>query len=146
MRQLFWPIVVASSILTNIALAQTNAPALISPDSISWRGSPLMPGNEIGSVLGAPSKPGLYIFRVKMPAGARIPPHTHPDERNTTVLAGTIWVGVGETFDESKVVAVPTGAVYVVPANLPHYVWAKDGDAMYQESGIGPSATTVIKR
>ena len=146
MRFAIWTIAALSSIFSTIVFAQTSAPTLISPDNISWRGSPLTPGNEIGSILGAPSKPGMYIFRVKMAAGARIPPHTHPDDRNTTVLTGTIWVGVGETFDEAKMVAVPAGAVYVVPATMPHYVWAKEGEAIYQESGVGPSATTVIKR
>ena len=146
MRQVVWAIVVPSSISANIAFAQANAPAPISPDSVPWRGSPTAPGIQVGWFLGAQDKPGLYVFRIKLAAGARIPPHTHPDERNTTVLAGTIYVGFGETFDESKMVAVPTGAIYVAPANLPHYVWAKDGEAMYQESGIGPTATTVIKR
>jgi hypothetical protein len=45
------------------------------------------------------------------------------------VLLGTIDVGFGENFDETKVVAIPTGGMYVAPAGLPHYVWAKDGGA-----------------
>jgi quercetin dioxygenase-like cupin family protein len=76
--------------------------------------------------------------------GGKIPPHTHPDERNSTVLSGTIYLGFGDTFDESNVVAIPTGAVYATPANVPHYVWAKDGDAIYQESGVGPTGTSFI--
>jgi quercetin dioxygenase-like cupin family protein len=85
-------------------------------------------------------------IRMKLAAGARIPPHTHPDPRSSTVLAGTIWVGFGETFDEAALVAVPAGAVYVAPAGVPHYVWAKDGEAIYQESGVGPTATTPVER
>ncbi len=62
------------------------------------------------------------------------------------MLAGTLYVGFGETFDETKVVTIPTGAVYVAPANVPHYVWAKDGEAMYQEAGVGPTGTSFITR
>ena len=76
----------------------------------------------------------------------RIAPHTHPDERNSTVLSGTLYVGFGAVFDASKVVAVPAGAVYAAPANVAHYVWAKDGDVTYQEVGIGPTATTPFTR
>ncbi len=83
---------------------------------------------------------------MKLAAGGRIPPHTHPDERNSTVLAGTLYVGFGEDFDESKTVAIPAGAVYVTPANTPHYVWAKEGDAIYQEAGVGPTGTSFIGR
>ena len=43
-------------------------------------------------------------------------------------------------------VVIPAGAVYVTPAHVPHYIWAKDGEALYQESGIGPTATVIIKR
>ena len=68
----------------------------------------------------------------------------HPDERSSTVLSGTIYVGFGEIFDEARLVAIPAGAVYVAPANVPHYVWAKDGEAVYQEAGVGPTATTII--
>ena len=84
------------------------------------------------------------MLRVKLAAGGRIPPHTHPDERNSTVLQGVLYVGFGRTFDESKLVAIPTGAVCVIPAEVPHYVWAKGGDVVYQEAGVGVTATIFI--
>ncbi len=60
------------------------------------------------------------------------------------MLEGTIYVGFGEKFDENNVVAVPTGGVYVAPAGVPHYIWAKDGPALYQEGGMGPTGATFI--
>ena len=131
--------------LINHAYAQTDKPKPISPDSIIWSSPPTIPGLQAGWVVGAQDKPGLYILRVKLKAGTIIPPHTHPDERSTTVLAGTIYVGFGEVIDQSKVVAVPTGSVYVVPANVPHYILAKGDQAIYQESGYGPTANKMIK-
>jgi quercetin dioxygenase-like cupin family protein len=129
----------------SIALAQNNSPTPILPDTVKWQSSPIAPGLQAAWFVGAQDKPGLYAQRVKLPAGSKIPPHTHPDERFSTVLSGTIYVGFGENFDENKVVAIPAGGMYVAPAGLPHYVWAKDGDAVYQESGIGPTATNIIK-
>jgi quercetin dioxygenase-like cupin family protein len=134
------------SLFPHLAAAQGIAPAPLLPDSFRWLSPPDNAALKSAWILGNEQKPGPYILRVKLAAGGRIPPHTHPDERNSTALSGTIYVGFGETFDESKVVAIPAGAVYVIPANVPHYVWAKDGDAIYQESGVGPTGTSFIKR
>ena len=129
-----------------LAMGQNDAaPVPILPDSIRWVSPPNMSGVQAAWILRNERKPGAYILRVKLAAGVRIPPHTHPDERNTTVLRGTIYVGFGETFDEKKVVAIPAGAVYVAPANIPHYIWAKDSDAMYQEAGIGPTGMALTE-
>ena len=73
--------------------------------------------------------------------GGKIPPHTHPDKRYSTVLKGNLYVGFGSEADEAKVFVVPEGGVYVAPAKVPHYLWAKDGDVVYQEAGTGPTAT-----
>jgi quercetin dioxygenase-like cupin family protein len=139
-------ILVAVNIFSDLAIAQGVAPEPILPGSLQWSSPPNMSGIKGAWVLGAEQKQGLYILRVKLSSGAMIPPHTHPDERNTTVLTGTIYVGFGENFDEDKVVAVPAGAVYIAPANVPHYVWAKEGDAIYQEAGTGPTRTLFIDR
>jgi hypothetical protein len=60
------------------------------------------------------------------------------------VLQGVLYVGFGRTFDESKLVAIPTGAVCVIPADLPHYVAAKEGDVIYQEAGVGITGTMFL--
>lgn len=128
--------------MAQAALAQT-APQPILPDALKW---PTAADGAAQStyVVGAADRAGLYAQRVRMPAGAKIMPHTHPDERMSVVLEGTIYVGFGEKFDEAAVVAVPTGAVYVAPVGVPHYVWAKDGPALYQEHGMGPTAAKFL--
>lgn len=131
---------------STFAVAQGNAPEPLLPGRLRWASPPNVSGLQAVWVLGAAQQPGPYLLRVKLAAGGRIPPHTHPDARNTTVLAGTLYVGFGETFDEAKVVAIPSGAVYVAPANVPHYGWAKDGDTLYQEAGAGPTGTVFIQR
>ena len=125
---------------------QVSLPTPILPSTVKWSPSTATPGLESAWFVGAPEKQGIYAQRVRLPAGAKIAPHTHPDERFSVVLSGTIYVGFGEVFDEQSVAAIPAGGMYIAPAGVPHYVWAKDGDATYQESGIGPTAVNFIKR
>jgi quercetin dioxygenase-like cupin family protein len=127
-----------------LAIAQNEAPIPLVPENFSWRSVPGNPALESAWILGDGQQAGPYILRVKLAAGGRIPPHTHPDGRNSTVLQGVLYVGFGRTFEESKVVAIPTGAVCVIPAEVPHYVWAKDGDVLYQEAGVGITRTIFI--
>ena len=130
--------------VVGIAVAQDQIPIPIAPESVRWTSPPTLPGVQGAWFLGAQDKAGVYLFRVRLAAGARIPPHTHPDARSSTVLSGTLYVGFGHTVDESRMVAVPAGAVYVAPAAVAHYLWARDGEVVYQESGIGPTATTIL--
>jgi quercetin dioxygenase-like cupin family protein len=133
-----------------MALARAGAvaaePLPVLPGDLRWASPPGNAAVQGAWVVGSEAKPRPYLFRVKLAAGAKIPPHTHPDERSSTVLAGTIYVGFGTTFDETAAVAVPAGAVYVAPAGVAHYVWAKDGEAVYQEAGAGPTATLPVAR
>ncbi len=137
--------VITLSMVALTSMAQTPLPSPILPDAIRYISPPGLQGIQVAQILGDPKKAEPYLVRVKLAAGARIPPHTHPDARSTTVLAGTLHVGFGEKFDESKVVAIPAGGIYVAPAGVPHYVWARDGDALYQEAGTGPTAVMFVK-
>lgn len=139
-----WLGLLACGLLLAAMQVRGNGPAPILPDTLEWK-SP--PGNTLVQgawVVGAEGQTGNYLLRIRLAHGGKIAPHTHPDERNTTVLSGTLYVGFGATFDESSVTPVPAGAVYVAPANTPHYVWARDGEVIYQEAGSGPTATLFI--
>lgn len=121
--------------------AEPTAPQVVLPAALTWTSPPNNPSLQAAWALGEEKKPGPYLLRVKLAAGGKIAPHTHPDERNSTVLSGTLYVGFGRTFDPAKVVAIAPGGVYVVPADMPHFVWAKEGEVVYQEAGIGPTGT-----
>jgi quercetin dioxygenase-like cupin family protein len=132
------------SLISGLASAPSEAPIALVPENLSWRSPPDNPALESAWVLGNGKESGPYILRVKLAAAGRIPPHTHPDERNSTVLEGVLYIGFGRAFDESKLVAIPTGAVCVIPADVPHYVWAREGNVIYQEAGVGVTATIFI--
>jgi quercetin dioxygenase-like cupin family protein len=133
-----------SCALLKFAQGQAVAPKPISPDSAQFSSAPGTESVHAVWLVGAAGKPGLYIVRVRIKANTTIPPHTHPDERSTIILSGTVYVGFGEVFDPGKAVAVRAGSVYVVPANMPHYISTKDGNAIYQETGYGPTASKLI--
>ena len=110
------------------AAAQTSQPLPIVAENLHWTTSPS--GAQVAWVVGVEKDPNLYLLRVKLPQGTKTSPHTHPDERIFMVLTGTLLVGFGEAFDETKLVPVPTGAAFVVPAGVPHYAWAKEGEML----------------
>jgi len=133
--------------LLGLALASTAAeapaPRVVMPDRLTFTSPPPIPDLKSAFVLGAESEPGLYAIRVRLKAGGRVPVHTHPDTRYSTILSGTLYVGFGTVADDSRMTAVPAGAVYVAPANVPHFLWARDGEVVYQEAGMGPTGTQM---
>ena len=101
-------------------------------------GPPSLPkGARIAVLEGDPSKEGPFTFRVKLPDGYRIPPHTHPKVERITVIAGTFNLGMGKTFDESKMHEMPAGTYGYWPAGMVHYAAAK-GETVLQLHGAGP--------
>src|SRR6187399_3200322 len=74
------------------------------PDKLDWKdGPPSLPkGAKIAVLEGDPGKEGPFVFRVKVPDGYRIPPHTHPKMERVTVISGTFKLGMGDKFDQTK--------------------------------------------
>ena len=95
------------------------------------------PGAAIAILEGDPAKEGPFVFRVKVPDGYRIPPHTHPKTERVTVIAGTFNIGMGDAFDAKKTQAMPAGTYGHWPAGMHHFVWAK-GETVIQFHGDGP--------
>ena len=115
----------------------------LTPDEFTWVPTPT--GNLQALFAGDPKKAGLYAYRTRFPANFRNRPHFHPDERIVTVVSGTLYVGYGEEFDESKMKALPAGSIFVEPPKQSHFVWAKDGEVIIQVIGNGPSGTTLVQ-
>ncbi len=115
------------------------------PADVKWKDSPI-PGVQTAVISGDPTQSGLYVIRAKLSPGAKVMPHTHPDTRYDTVLAGEVYFGFGETFDASNAKLYPAGAQITVPANMPHFALVKNGEAVLQEVGIGPSAYVAYKK
>jgi|SRR5580700_11220828 quercetin dioxygenase-like cupin family protein len=112
--------------------------AILSED-IEWKPFPAFPPTaRLAVVVGQPSQPGLYTTRVKVPHGLKLMPHRHPEDRVYTVISGVFYIGLGDKFQEDKLVAYPPGAVVVLPGNVSHFHWAKSGEYVTQITAIGP--------
>lgn len=111
----------------------------LAPDDVDWKPFAAFPAAaRLAVLVGDPSAPSPYVIRVKAPAGVRLMPHRHPEDRVYTVISGIFYIGLGETFDADKLVAYPPGSVVVLPGGTPHFHWAKSGEYITQISAIGP--------
>jgi uncharacterized RmlC-like cupin family protein len=88
----------------------------------------------------------MYVYRSKLEAGSKNMPHWHSEERTAIIISGTLYYGLGEQWDENKLVAFPAGTFFSEPPKMPHFAWAKDGQVILQVTGIGPASTTLIGR
>jgi quercetin dioxygenase-like cupin family protein len=132
--------IIASVSLAALLRAQGGTVQAVRPEQIQWRQHPALSSGAMRAVVyGDPTKPGLYATRLRSPAGLKIMPHTHPEDRIYTVISGTLYLGVGDTYDESKLVAYPQGSVVYLPAKLSHYQLAKADGYEIQISGMGPT-------
>ncbi len=128
-------------------VAATPAPHnAFTPDSVPYGPVPafIPPGAQIAVLEGNPAATtGDFTIRLKMPDGYIIPPHWHPNRENVTVLSGTLEVGMGDKFDESKMSPFPAGSFAYLDPDMHHYVKAK-GPAVVQVHGMSPVAFNYV--
>ena len=128
-----------------VSAQSTGGPIVKLPQEIVFKGGDGPPQTIV--IYGDPTKPGLFVTRIRFSPGWKDPPHWHPDpERTVVVLSGTFYVGPGEKWDESKFKAYPAGTFYSEPHKAPHFTWAKDGEVLYQESGTNPTGIEFIRQ
>jgi len=100
------------------------------------------PGAKMVLIYGDPKQEGPYIFRVKFPAGYKLPAHKHQDQRIVTVLQGNYWSAIGEQFEQAKLQKFTPGSFYVTEADAPHFSWAET-EVIIQEQGMGPISSPI---
>ena len=100
------------------------------PDQIEWKGRPGS-ANQTATLFGDPSKPGLIVQLLKRGPNDWAQPHTHPNDRILTVLAGTMLIGTGSKFDKENTVALGPGSIVKDFANQAHF------------DGTGPDGLTL---
>jgi quercetin dioxygenase-like cupin family protein len=119
------------------------------PDQIPWTRNAASAvvtaaSNETAVLYGDPTKSGTYVYRSKFAPGSKNMPHWHPEERTVAILSGTLYYGLGEQWDESKLIALPAGTFLAEPPKTTHFTWAKEGEVILQVTGIGPTGTTLV--
>jgi quercetin dioxygenase-like cupin family protein len=118
---------------------------VVSPDNLKWSAAPpaFPKGAQIAVLSGDPSKEGLYVVRLKLPAGYKVPAHTHPNDENITVISGTFNIGMGDKLDEKKGDALKAGGFFHAPKGMQHYAWFTE-DAIVQLHGMGPQGIIYV--
>ncbi|WP_084705242.1 cupin domain-containing protein [Beijerinckia mobilis] len=99
-------------------------------------------GAQRAVIFGDPSKPGVYVIRVKFPPGVHSNPHFHSEDRHAVVISGTWWNGTGEDISFAKARPVKAGSYVFHPAGKVHWDGAGEEEAIIQITGIGPVTTT----
>lgn len=137
------------AILTLALAVPVHEPArdheVVRPSEIKWQDGPssLPKGAKMVVLEGDPTKDGPFVLRVKLPDGFRIAPHTHPKDERVTVLTGTLFLGMGEKFDEKAATEMPAGSYGRTGANMAHFGFVK-GETILQLHGSGPWAVHYI--
>ncbi|HYR27118.1 MAG TPA: cupin domain-containing protein [Thermoanaerobaculia bacterium] len=107
----------------------------------TWNDAPpSMPkGTKIAVLEGSPAQPGLFTIRLRVPAGSKLAPHTHPRPERVTVLSGKALVTI-----EGKTTAFGSGGFYVNPAEVPHSLEFAEETVM-QLTCEGPWVLTYVE-
>lgn len=126
--------------MTTAKAAAADTKHAFSPDAMQYGPAPAFvpAGGQLTVLEGDPmAASGDYTIRLKMPDGYKIAPHWHPKRENVTVISGTLKVGMGDSFDESKMMAFPAGSFAYLDPDMHHYVKA-GGEVVVQIHGMSP--------
>ena len=117
----------------------------VTADQLQWGPAPpaFPKGAQFAVLAGDPTKDGLYVFRLKVPAGYRVPPHVHPNDENVTVISGTFNIGTGSTFDEKNGKALKAGGFLHMPKGMQHFAWFPE-ETIIQLHGVGPQGIIYV--
>jgi len=103
----------------------------------------LPPGAQLAVLHGNPAEKGMFIIRLRFPAGFSVPPHSHPSSEYVTVISGNLSLGMGDTLDRSAARSLAPGAFVEAPANMNHYAFTDSG-ATIQITAEGPFAVKYV--
>jgi quercetin dioxygenase-like cupin family protein len=128
------------------SLSAEDAPhGMYTPDAIKWGDAPpnVPKGAKLAVLYGDPSKEGLFVVRIKLPASYKIPAHSHPTDEIVTVLSGNFMVGMGDKLAPKAVKGFPAGSTVVAPANVNHFAMTKQPTTI-EISAMGPLAINYV--
>lgn len=138
-------VIIAALLAASPAFAQDRTEA-IDLGAADYNPSPAFEGVETARLYGDNREAGLYATHARLEAGATVAPHVHDVDITTVVTSGTAYVGTGEVYDETALVAYPEGSYFVTPAGSPHFIGAIDGAFSILDHGVGPVVTTLVER
>ncbi|HKS17425.1 MAG TPA: cupin domain-containing protein [Planctomycetota bacterium] len=120
-----------------------SAEVLVRPSDVKWMDGPatLPRGAKVAVLSGDPSKAGLFVMRIKMPADYKIMPHSHPGDEHVTVISGALFVSRGDAFDPQKAKELSEGSYALLPGRNNHFAFTKS-ETIVQLNSLGPWGIT----
>lgn len=113
------------------------------PEQLIWQTLPDSHGVMAAIVTGDPSKPGVYVMRVRFPPHVMDRPHRHSQDRHVTVLQGVWSAGTGSRFDPAAATVLPAGSYMFHPADAVHWDGSNGPEAVVvQITGTGPVSSS----
>jgi len=112
---------------------------------LKWADAPpaLPAGAKIAVLEGDPGKAGLFTIRLQMPAGYKIPAHTHPTAEHVTVISGISQFGMGPKWDSAATHEMTAGGFVTMPAGMQHFAGTTSG-CIVQVHAMGPFEITYV--
>ena len=117
----------------------------VAPGDVKWVKDADGSGVERATLFGDPSKPGIYVQRIRFPRGVMSMPHYHREDRHLLVLSGTWYTGTGDSFAPDKTVPLGPGSYMCHPAGEVHFDGAQEEPVALQVIGYGPTSTVRLK-
>ncbi len=113
------------------------AAAQVNTGDLKWGPAPAVfpAGAQMSVLSGDPTKAGLFVLRLKMPAGYKIPAHQHPSDEYVTVISGDLSLAMSAKL--------APGGFAVAGAKMNHFAFS-NGGAVVQVSAEGPFGMTYV--
>lgn len=116
---------------------------ILAPDQLQWKqGPPSLPTSKVAVLEGNPEKKGFFVMRIRLPAGTKIPAHTHGNVERVTVISGSINLAMGDVQKNPTV--LPVGSYFSLPAGTVHNAWVNE-ETILQIATTGPWSLKLFK-
>jgi len=104
-----------------------------------YRVIPLRPmSGDVEILFGDPEAVGEpFVMRIRELPGTIVPPHSHPVDEHLTVVKGTWYFGLGDTYDVQRLQELKPGTYAFAPKGSSMFGYAPE-EAIVQVHGIGP--------
>ncbi len=91
-------------LVSGVLCLGSTATAQVNTGDLKWGPAPAVfpAGAQMAVLSGDPTKAGVFVIRLKMPAGYKIPAHNHPTDEYVTVVSGELSLGMGDKLDPAK--------------------------------------------
>ena len=132
-------------LVSGLLCLSSQAAAQVNSSDLKWGPAPTAfpAGAQMAVLSGDPGKPGVFVIRLKMPAGYKIPAHHHPTDEYVTVVSGDFSLGMGDKLDPAKSAKLTPGGFAKAGAKMNHFAYSTGG-AVVQVSAEGPFAMTYV--